>query len=101
MSVQFRFALGRDGALVDIHQPAPEGRRVGAPFRCLRCDGEMAPRFGQVQAHHFAHKLQVCAVESYLHQLAKATFFEEYSRCLREGVPFTLLREAESTCDWY
>lgn len=59
-------------------------------FYCPHCHNEMYATFGEVQLPHFRHNGDKCQHSKYLHDLAEHVFYEEYSRCLEEGLPFYL-----------
>ncbi|MEX2375580.1 MAG: hypothetical protein WD942_08365 [Dehalococcoidia bacterium] len=102
MAIRYRYALSAAGALVDVQAMHRSQRDEGAPFSCLSCARELIPALGEIQAHHFRHKQeQDCSSETYRHQLAKRVFVAEYERCLREGRPFHLIRQANGTCSFY
>lgn len=46
---------------------------------------------GTKKQWHFAHKtITNCSSETYLHQLGKKIFIQEYTKCLNENIPFIL-----------
>lgn len=59
-------------------------------FYCPHCHNEMYATFGEVQLPHFRHNGDRCRHEQYLHDLAEHVFYEEYSQCLKNGLPFFL-----------
>lgn len=59
-------------------------------FFCPHCNKEMYATFGEVQMPHFRHNGDKCQHDQYLHSLAKRVFYDEYSKCLKEGLPFFL-----------
>ena len=59
-------------------------------FYCPHCHNEMYATFGDVQAPHFRHNGDKCQHSKYLHDLAEHVFYEEYTKCLDNGIPFFL-----------
>lgn len=60
-------------------------------FYCPHCNNEMYAILGKVKLPHFRHRNDSpCNPDNYLHSTAEAVFFEEYQRCLNEGIPFTI-----------
>ena len=73
---KYSYAKDRKGDIVHI-----DNARQGILYRCLQCGNEMIPKKGDINIHHFAHKIEcVCNGESYLHKLAKLKFKEIYDR---------------------
>lgn len=68
-------------------------------FYCCNCGDRMIPKKGNIKVHHFAHKTVTCSFETYLHKLAKLKFFISYSKCLKEGIPFTLQYSTDIECN--
>jgi hypothetical protein len=89
--VEHRYAYTPERTIIDIQDLTPEDRRILGPFTCIGCGRELIAKMGTRRQKHFAHKQQViCNRETYLHQLAKTTFYETYRRCLAEGQPFCI-----------
>ena len=68
-------------------------------FYCPHCHNEMYATFGEVQLPHFRHNSDKCQHSKYLHDLAEHVFYEEYSRCLDEGLPFHLELRIPTHCN--
>lgn len=68
-------------------------------FRCPHCGEKMYPTFGPKNVPHFRHIGQKCQYSSYLHDLAKSIFKEEFERCLRDKIPFILELHTPTKCD--
>ena len=68
-------------------------------FRCPHCGEKMYPTFGPIKVPHFRHIGQKCQYSSYLHDLAKSIFKEEFERCLRDKKPFILELHTPIKCD--
>jgi hypothetical protein len=87
-NVQYRFALDEAGRSIDV---ATLNATSGRVFQCLGCGEPMVAKLGDQLAHHFAHKANShCAGETYLHQLAKQVFREEFERCLNQNLAFQI-----------
>lgn len=84
--VQFRFALSKDGTIIDANLLSNEDRK---DYECLGCAGKVRPILGKIRKKHFRHKNNHgCCPETYLHKLGKILFEVNYKKCLREGVPY-------------
>lgn len=76
MEIRYCYARDARGKFVHI-----KDARAGEPYFCLECGNEMIPRLGEINAHHFAHKVECsCNGESYLHRVAKERFKVIYDR---------------------
>ncbi len=97
---QFRYAHNEQEQIVDILTlPADRSEPLG-PFTCVGC-GEplIAKTKGEKKEKHFAHKQRVvCAPETYLHRLAKTTFYNVYKECLEQNIPFRIGRQHSKQC---
>lgn len=99
--IKYRYALDRNSEIIDINSLTDECRYEKAPYKCLSCSGELIARLGKKKVKHFAHKnIAECSPETYLHQLAKLTFFREYKKCLSKGDSFLLRRTVIDTCNF-
>ena len=82
------YAYSPEGDLTHVSSVDKNYRLV---YSCPGCQGTLIPRKGKVKAHHFAHKTEGnCSYESYLHKVAKVKFYDSYSYCLKNGLPFIL-----------
>lgn len=68
-------------------------------FYCPHCHNEMYATFGEVQLPHFRHNGDKCQHSKYLHDLAEHVFYEEYTKCLDEGLPFYLELRIPQPCN--
>ena len=68
-------------------------------FRCPCCGEEMEAALGPIREDYFRHKTSPCSINYYLHSTAEEVFFEEYSRCLEKGMPFTITVYPEIQCN--
>lgn len=103
MEIQYRYALDQHDLPVDVFGLERASVDTGYVFRCVVCGRELIAKLGDIKAKHFAHKSLTnnCAHESYLHQLAKKTFYSEYSKCLENNQPFHLVRTESVTCNHF
>lgn len=98
-AIKYSFAKNECGEIVEIDKVNNENR--GAVFLCISCNSELIPRLGSKKAHHFAHKSLVnCSGETYLHNLAKKLFIQEYKSCLDSQIPFDLEYESVNKCSF-
>ncbi len=97
---QYRYAHNEQEQIVDVLTlPADRSEPLG-PFTCVGC-GEplIAKTKGEKKEKHFAHKQRVvCAPETYLHRLAKTTFYNVYKECLEQNIPFRIGRQHSKHC---
>lgn len=85
-SIKYRYAGDEHGRVVDIGSLDVVR---GKDYVCLSCRNTLRPVLGEIRQKHFRHKQDVdCSQETYLHNLAKVTFYETYLRCLETNTPF-------------
>ena len=103
MTILYRYALDPSGQPFDVTTLQRDAFDREQEFRCVGCEGVMVARLGERNARHFAHKgaSENCAEESYLHELAKVTFYREYLSCLEQERAFDLVRTEPTVCDHY
>ncbi|MCL4408323.1 MAG: hypothetical protein M1542_08335 [Thermotogae bacterium] len=101
-SVTYPVALDENNNLITINDAVH-----GQKYFCPECHGEMIPRLGEINVHHFAHKnfSRSCATgESGYHAVAKwmlAYYFQTHPkiefkvRCDVCGRPFKIIEEIE------
>jgi hypothetical protein len=88
---KYRYAKTTDDNLIDVLELSHERTDYEA-FLCIGC-GEplIAKTKGEQREKHFAHHKKVaCNEETYLHLLAKKTFYDVYTACLASDRPFTI-----------
>lgn len=74
MGIKYAYARDIDGKLVYIDESIQ-----GKVYYCPQCGNEMIPKMGEINTHHFAHKIECsCNGESYLHRVAKEVFKKIY-----------------------
>lgn len=93
MRVEYSYAKDIAGSLVHIANAIP-----GLKYYCPNCGNEMIPKLGEVNAPHFAHKVEcACNGESYLHRVAKEKFKEVYDN----STEFILEYPSHIKCSYY
>jgi hypothetical protein len=61
-------------------------------YTCISCSERLIPRIGDVRQKHFAHESNHnhCSSESYLHELAKRSLFDNLKNSIKNKQPFVL-----------
>lgn len=99
-SDNYRYAYGPNNELIDVCNLTKENKSDYAPFNCIGCREELIPHLGQKIKHHFKHKKGCkCSGETYLHNLAKISFFQNYLNCLNNDTPYNLCIPQKAVCD--
>lgn len=104
MSVQYRIAkIDDERNSVDIDYVYKELKsdskfRQKHTFTCPCCGQRMMAKLGMERERHFAHNGEPCEPDKYLHSSAEEVFYEEYKRCLDEGIRFTISVWTELRC---
>lgn len=77
--VQYKYARLESGALCPI-SAVNKDNRYDHKYYCISCGGELKPRIGRKNAHHFYHVDPdcPCSGETYLHKLAKIKLKEKF-----------------------
>lgn len=89
MSIKYQYGYVNNNTIIDVTQLDDQSRKDKAPYYCISCGNELIPVLPKERKKHFKHKIdQNCSPETYLHKLAKQVFFDEYSHCLTNGLPF-------------
>lgn len=102
LPIKYQYALDSSGRTINVEclQPSKEVRE--ATFICLSCENIVIPVLGEKRRKHFRHKADIsCSPETYLHKLAKLTFYEVYNSCLQNNEPFWIEFEVTQICDYY
>lgn len=89
----YRYAYDDAGTLVDVLEVSAEHIQLGYSYTCIGCGQPLIAKVrGTKRRKHFAHKVvtPTCTEETYLHKLAKQTFFDEYQTCLETGQPYNI-----------
>ena len=86
--IQYPFAVGADGALVEIEQ-----YKKGTSATCVGCEHPMVGRQGGQVRWHFAHAsaaaAAACSNETALHLVAKRLIVDGFTAAKRAGRPYT------------
>ncbi|MFC3902480.1 Competence protein CoiA-like family protein [Acinetobacter marinus] len=79
------------------------GQEISTNFFCFGCGNLLIAKVnGKIYTPHFAHKnIQECQGETYLHYLGKQVFFETYTKCLTENIPYYVEFEIPKKCHKY
>lgn len=99
-AVQYRFAMGTDGRLVDVNALTRKSQVHG--FACIACGQRLIAHLkDDLRARHFAHhrKGECASRESYLHRAAKLAFLETFRDRRAAGKPFTVRLPVVDTCN--
>ena len=98
-SVRYRYAIGANDAIVDVHSLTEMSRHQLGTLFCPGCGAELIPKLGQVVAKHFAHASESpCSGTSYLHKLAQRAFAISYRAALTRNAPFWLELSRPTRC---
>jgi hypothetical protein len=99
--IKYQYAKDSDQKLIDINY-LNEMNRHEFKFFCIGCGNELIARLGKQKIKHFAHKMIVtCSGETYLHQLGKQLFYENYNYCLANAQPFYIEIYQSKICNHY
>lgn len=97
-TVQYAYALNSSGDVVHINQAHDRSDY----YKCIDCKNILIPKRGEVKSWHFAHKSTVlCSGETYLHKLGKQVFYEEFSKCIAQKLPFFIELPTQKECTHY
>ena len=98
--ITYRFARGVSSHLVDVTKLTELTRRLDGPYSCFGCGGELIANLPISKSKYFSHKSSdQCSFETYLHSLAKHSFFQEYQDALNSGTPFFLEVRQQAECN--
>lgn len=60
-------------------------------YRCISCNMKLFPKLGEIKVHHFAHfKGCACNFETYIHNLAKLSLYNNLKNKLEKKIPLYL-----------
>lgn len=97
--MKYRYALNSKKEIIDVLTIEDKTRRVGAPFKCVGCGGELTPNIPKKKVKYFSHKPdQACSKETYLHKLGILRFYSQYKYCLDNSKPFIFENKINVTC---
>lgn len=88
--MKYRYAFDLNRKKVDVCDLTKEQYlREKQKYICIGCEQDISPALGNKKEKHFRHKKIVnCSLETYLHRLAKETFYLTYLDCLNNQEPF-------------
>ena len=92
-SVRYAYALDGKGILTHIN----DAQRSNI-YICPGCNRPLSPVLGEVNAKHFRHFEECCALETYLHKCAKEAFYRSYQQALSTETAISLELEREVSC---
>ncbi|MFS9592208.1 hypothetical protein LRZ77_24710 [Klebsiella pneumoniae] len=93
-SIQYAYALDSQGALTHISDALRSHT-----YTCPGCKSSLTPVLGEINAKHFRHSEECCALETYLHRCAKEAFFYRYQQALSREMPISLELERQVSCN--
>lgn len=87
---QYRYAYDGNQEIVDVLELPSNRDELSDRYICLGCDRPLVAKTrNEHKEKHFAHKARLaCNEETYLHRLAKLTFYDTYRACLQNNEPF-------------
>lgn len=95
--IKYRYAYDDKQNIINITSAQPKQN-----YTCLSCGRKLIPKKGKKNQHHFSHESGIqtysCSPETYLHKLAKHTFYESYTHCLQNSKTFNLTYLAPKEC---
>jgi len=98
--IKYKYAKNCSKEIVFIEDLENAKQVRSEKFTCISCENELLPRLGKIRQKHFAHRHHhECSKETYLHRLAKETFYQEYSYCLEHRIPFFIELAVEEYCE--
>lgn len=93
-SIQYAYALDSQGTLTYIGDALRSH-----VYTCPGCKSPLTPVLGEINAKHFRHSEECCALETYLHKCAKEAFFYRYQQALSREMPISLELERQVSCN--
>ena len=100
--IKYKSAYDFQGKIVTIDNVKRDENEEFQKYTCISCGAELITKMGNVKIHHFAHKQTInCNGETYLHNLGKRLFFDEYTTCLGNKTPFTIQQYREKVCNCF
>lgn len=100
---QYRFGRDSDNNIVDALLLPADRSLLEDTYLCIGCGQPLIAKVkGEERVKHFAHKPGAeCNPETYLHRLAKLTFYTVYQECLDQGRPFEVELTYQQVCSKY
>lgn len=96
--IKYKYAKDLSGNIISINSVNKDQRDK---YFCISCGKELIAKLGLKNVYHFAHKVVTssCSFETYLHQLGKHKFCENYENCLANGIPYLINLKIEEICN--
>ena len=97
--VSYKYALRDHKILVSIN----DSKLAEGKYFCPECDGEMIPKRGEHNAHHFAHKSAKCQYDKYLHTISELIIEEWYNKAdeVNISIPYEGKCPNKDSCPFY
>lgn len=101
MVIKYRYAYNCN-RFVDANNLERQNLSGKEVFKCVGCDNILIPVLGKKRQKHFRHKTEInCSFETYLHRLAKMTFYRVYQDCLQQNKPYSITINQTKVCNYY
>jgi len=97
--IKYSYAKNFKNEIVNISSLAKERNAVDGNLFCLSCNERVIAKLGDIRERHFSHYSAACSFETYLHNLGKRLFYQEYLRCCYEKIPFFIYLYQATECD--
>lgn len=100
---KYLFGEEESGAIISVYDLLEKPQVQWGVIYCIGCGVRLIPKVkGEEMQPHFAHKVQQeCSQESYLHQLGKRLFLEQYREALAHNTPFYIDISYANRCRKY
>jgi hypothetical protein len=97
---QYRYAFNDSQQVIDIFDLPQNHHEITSTFTCIACGTPLiAKTKGERRERNFAHKSKLtCNQETYLHRLAKHTFYNVYKECLETNEPYSIMLTYPRIC---
>lgn len=85
--IKYQYALDYNSdRIVNVNSINDKNRHND--YRCISCNNKLFPRLGDINVHHFAHFNGCdCNSETYLHNLAKLSLYNNLKNKLEKKIP--------------
>ncbi|MBW4565702.1 MAG: hypothetical protein KME32_32400 [Mojavia pulchra JT2-VF2] len=103
MDIKYQYAINSKGRTVNAVELIANIEVRSETYKCLSCGNILIPVLGEKRKKHFRHKADIeiqCSQETYLHKLGKIRFYEIYSSCLSEILPFWIEIAVKKKCQY-
>lgn len=97
--IKYQYAIDYDNnAIVNINSINEKNRKND--YRCISCKKKLFPRLGKIKVHHFAHAKECnCNPETYLHNLAKLSLYNNLKNRLEKRDPLIFYSYYYNECN--